>query len=88
MAAPDAFIGNAPGLDSPATKWFAVTPDDNTDLQAKPRALWIGGAGNVAINNGSQTVTLQSVPAGTLLPLRPDRVMATGTTASGIVALY
>lgn len=88
MPATDAFTSYGNGLDTPATRWFAVTPNDSTDLAAKPRAVWVGGAGNIAISNGSETVTLAGVPAGTLLPIRPDRVMATNTTATSIVALY
>lgn len=89
MPATDAFNTYCNGLDTPATRWFAITPNDSTDLAAKPRALYVGGAGNVAISNGTDaSVTLVAVPAGSLLPLRPDRVLATGTTATSIVGLY
>jgi hypothetical protein len=88
MSATDTFTSYGNGLDTPATNWFAITPADGTDLAAKPRAIYVGGAGNLAISNGIQTATLVAVPAGSLLPIRPDRVLSTGTTATNIVGLY
>ena len=66
---------------------FAVTPDNDTDLVQLPQALWIGGTGNIAVTLPSGNVSLLAVPAGTLLPVRASRVLATGTTATSIVAL-
>jgi hypothetical protein len=65
----------------------AVTPSDATTFPAT-RALWVGGAGAVAVvfADGS-SATLSGVPAGTLLPLAVTKVMATGTTATLIVSL-
>ncbi len=37
---------------------------------------------------GGGTVTLAGVPGGALLPLRPRRVRASGTSATQIVALW
>jgi hypothetical protein len=68
---------------------FAVVPDDNVELVQIPRALWIGGAGNVVLRFADDTaeVTLTGVPAGTLLSVQVKLVKATGTTATGIVAM-
>lgn len=69
----------------------AVTPSDTTILKFK--ALYIGGAGNVAIkhNSGDTAVTFTSVPAGTILPIQTGEdgglVMSTNTTATNIVAM-
>ena len=66
----------------------AVTPSDTTLINC--RALWVGGAGAVAIATQTGTaVTLSAVPAGTLIPIALDqgRVMSTNTTATLIVAL-
>ena len=67
----------------------AVTPSDTTLVNC--RALWIGGAGNLAIaaTGVSTAVTLTGVAAGTIVPVALDsgRVMATNTTATLIVAL-
>lgn len=73
-------------LDS-ATDAYAVTPNNDADLADVPRALWVGGGGNISLVMASGTVTLEAVPDGTLLPVRPSRVRATGTTATAIVAL-
>lgn len=50
--------------------------------------LYIGSAGAVAVvmADGTQ-VTFAAVPAGTILPIAVREVLATGTTASGIVGL-
>lgn len=72
----------------PYTKAAAVTPNDDTVLTTT-RALYVGGAGAVAVRlaDDSSAVTLAAVPAGTLLPIRASRVLSTGTTATNIVAL-
>lgn len=67
----------------------AVTPSDSTDLTNAAAALWVGGAGAVAvITAGGETVTFSAVAAGTLLPVACSRVKSTGTTATLVVALY
>ena len=83
----DHYDDNAPGLDSPASDAANVTPSDTTDLPVKPRAIYVNGAGDMAVVMNGATVTL-TVPAGTLLPIRPVRILETGTTATGIVALW
>lgn len=85
----DSFSAYAEGLDSPASNAAAVTTSDTTDLDNTTRYLYVGGAGNLSlIFKGGQTVTLNSVPAGTMLHVRVTRVRATGTTATNIVALW
>lgn len=69
----------------------AVTPADGADLARKPTAaLYVGGAGAMVVTMaGGGDVTLSGIAAGTLLRgLAVDRVKATGTTATLIVALY
>lgn len=74
--------------DSCAQNAFAVTPSDSTDLAAPARALYVGGSGNVKINDsGNGAVTFYGVAAGSILPVMARRVYATGTTATNIVAL-
>ncbi len=67
----------------------AVTASDATTYNPT-RALWVGGAGNVAVQFSSQdsAVTIVGVPAGTLLPVSVTKVMSTNTTATSIVALW
>ena len=65
-----------------------VTPSDTTLINC--RAIFIGGAGNITISkDGSSTGVLFAVIAGQILPVMLDqgRIMSTGTTATGIVAL-
>lgn len=65
-----------------------VTPSDTTLINC--RAIFIGGAGNLTISkDGSSTGVLFAVTAGQILPVMLDqgRIMSTGTTATGIVAL-
>lgn len=76
---------------SPASLAIAVTPNDSADLpNSICRSLWVGGAGNVALVSGRNhtSVTFTNVPAGSVLPCNALRVLATGTTATAIIALY
>lgn len=76
------------GIDGPARHAAAVTPDDAADLPNAARGLWVGGAGNVdLITTGGETVAIDGVPAGTILPICTARVLET-TTATLIVALW
>lgn len=75
----------------PATysSFAAVTPSDSTAVTC--RAIWVGGAGNIALSTSStaSAVTIEGVAAGTVLPIALDggRIMSTSTTATKIVAL-
>jgi|DEB0MinimDraft_10_1074344.scaffolds.fasta_scaffold02223_8 hypothetical protein len=75
-------------LDGPATGIASVTPHDTNDLAQASRAIYVGGAGDVAVEmvDGS-SATLVGVTAGFLLPIRVNKVLATGTTATNIVSL-
>lgn len=66
---------------------FAITPSDTTRLRAV--ALYIGGAGNVAVEmeGNANVVTFSGALVGTFLPITVTRVLATGTTATNIVGL-
>ena len=49
----------------------------------------MGAAGDVAVRMaGGGLVTFANLQAGSLVPLRIVRVMATGTTASALVGLW
>lgn len=76
--------------DRGASRLVAVTPSDSANLAEVSRALWVGGAGNIAIlaDEDSVAVLISGVPAGTVLPIRARRVNSTNTTATLIVALY
>lgn len=72
----------------------AVTPNDGADLAIKPtRALYNGNAAvcNIAVrmaDDGVTATTYLSVQPGAFMPIQVNRVMATNTTCTGIVAIY
>lgn len=77
--------------DQGARRLRAVTASDTAELPGGVcRALWIGGAGNVAVisENDTSAVTLVGCAAGQVVPVRARQVMSTNTTATSIVALY
>ncbi|OQP84641.1 hypothetical protein BTR14_18620 [Rhizobium rhizosphaerae] len=85
---PDRFNAHAPSMTGPATRGFAITPSDSAALPEITRAVYVGVSGALALRlSEGQTVTLANVPAGSILPLRADLVLATGTTAGGLVGL-
>lgn len=71
----------------PARTWAAVTPSGTTHL-GNVRSLYVGGAGDVVAEDVDGTTATFTCAAGTYLFIEAKRVLATGTTATGIVALY
>jgi hypothetical protein len=65
----------------------AVTPNDTTDIGTVSRGLYVGVAGNLAVNMSGSGPIVIAVQAG-FHPLSVSRVLATGTTATGIVAVW
>lgn len=86
----DNFSNFNDGLATPAKHAAAVTPSDTTDLTTAARSLYIGGAGNVTLDTvgGETSVLFAGLTAGSVLPVRAQRVRATGTTATNLVALW
>lgn len=87
----DEKFNRAAELDSPAWSAAAVSPNDSTDLSRVPtRGLYIGGAGDVEVNmaGAGSAIVFAGVLAGTILPIRVDRVLNGNTDATNIVALY
>lgn len=78
----DAFSTYAITLESPAIRHSAITPDDSADLARRPRALRVESGGTLVLRDAAGTDLSYTVFAGEILPLRPVRVLATGTTAS------
>lgn len=77
----------------PANDAVAVTPSDVTVIPVT-RALYIGTGGTLVVHmagNGAgpqaATATFTNVAAG-IFPIQVDQVLSTGTTATGILALY
>jgi len=85
----DKFSDYPTSLTAPARDAANVSPNDSVDLTVLPRALYVGQTGNVSARLiGGQTVVLENVQGGTVLPVRAAGINATGTTATGIVALW
>lgn len=84
----DIFSSYTSSLQSPASHIFEVTPNDTEDLLVASRALNVATEGIVRVTTiGGDTASV-AVVAGVPFPIRCTRVWATGTTATGIVALY
>ena len=72
---------------SPARKFAPITPAD-TALAVIPKALYIGGAGNLVVYEADGTTAVTFVvQSGAVLPVRVSQVRA-ATTATGIIGLY
>lgn len=88
MAATDEFSTNSAGLDSPPSKFAAITPNDTTDLAFVTRCIHVGVGGDIAIIGAGDTasVVLKNLQSGQVVSGRFSRVLATGTTATNLVA--
>ena len=88
MANPD-FPGRAASPIGPARALVAVTPNDAADLpNGLTRSFFVGEAGLVAVIDAAGNTAVLSSAAHQYHPVQIRRVLATGTTAAGIVALY
>ena len=84
----DIFEDRSSGLESPGANAAQVAPSDSIDLATASRALYVGGPGDLTITLvGGDTITLKNLAAG-WVPLRTQRVHASGTTAADIVAVW
>lgn len=74
------------------TQYEPVTKSDDAEdnFNDLTRAIWVGGAGDVALipRAGADPVILTNVPAGTLLPIACIRLHSTGTDATDVVAFF
>lgn len=84
MPTPDNFENYASGLESPIERIVEVTPHDTNDLAFQPRAIRVNVAGLVALEDQYGNSVIIEVAAGLWDPTRPVKILATGTTATGI----
>lgn len=87
----DNYVGDA--LIAQARSAFAITKSDDTNYltgasQVVPKALYIGTTGDLTVQlvGDAGTVVFKAVPAGSVLPIRVQRVLA-ATTAADILGL-
>ncbi len=71
---------------------FSITPSDATVFSQATRAIYVANTGNLTVmltdkNDSNNIVSFLAVPAGTILPIRAQRVYA-NSTATGLVGLY
>ncbi|MDV4166759.1 hypothetical protein [Rhodovulum sp. FJ3] len=83
----DPFNNRATSLSGPARDILPVTPSDTTDLSAVAVALYVETGGTVSFVAASGDTRTVTVGDFYILPVGARRVLATGTTASGIHAL-
>lgn len=74
----------------PAINAQAITTSDSTTYNPAIRALYVGGAGNVAITTSQgDVVTLTAVPVGAVIDWALiTKVMLTNTTATLMVGFW
>ena len=83
------FIGANGSLS--ATGGYNITPSDTTLLAPVTRALSWAGAGDLVvqyIDGINHTIPSGALATGIMHPLQVRRVLATGTTATGIVGFF
>jgi len=84
----DKFANNQSSLDSTGEYHFLITPADGSDLGTIPRAIYCGTAGNLVLRDKGGTDCTYAVLAGQYVMFRAYRVLATGTTATGLIGIY
>ncbi len=85
----DKFSDYPTSLTAPARDATAISPSDTIDLTVLPRAVYVGLTGHVSVRMpGGQVIVFQNAQAGSFLPIRAQGINATGTTATGLVALW
>lgn len=73
---------------NPALKAVSVTPNDSTTI-LETSCLYVGTGGDVKVTMScGLDVTFPNVQDGTFMPIKVQKVFATGTAASDIVAMY
>lgn len=77
------------GATTAAVEFFSIVPHDTNELAQVPRAIFVGGAGDLAVQGqlDDETVIFKGLAAGQTLVIAPARVLDTGTTATDLVAL-
>jgi len=81
------FENRVPSLSGPARDIQPVTPNDTTDLPVVATALYVEIGGDLTLVTVAGEQRVVAVADYALLPVGVRRVLATGTTATGIHAL-
>lgn len=86
MATEDKYKKVITGTEAPGFRHFSITPGTG-DLTALPRALYVGTAGDLVVED-SDGVSVTYVGISGFVPMRAAKVLSTGTTATDIVGIY
>lgn len=78
----DRYASSAEARSDFGYRHLAVTPSDGTDLSEMPKAVYCKGAGTVVVRDSAGTDLPYDMAAGQCLPIRPVRILATGTTGT------
>ena len=80
------FSNRVPSLNGPASDMAPVTPSDVTDLPQVAVALYVETGGTLAFTSITGDTRTVAVGDFAILPVGALRVLATGTTATGVHA--
>ena len=71
----------------PVNSFKAITPSDTVDLDYRTAGIYCGASGDVVLMGDDGIQATFTVATGVILPVyNIKRVMATGTTATNLVA--
>ena len=76
----DEFATFTKGLTSPATRHFAIIPDDTADLPILPRVIYCQSEGTLVVRDSDGVALSYAMTAGDRIDFRGVRVMETGTS--------
>lgn len=71
----------------PADYGFAITPSDSEDLAIATRSVYAAGGGVIKWHNMGGAEQHTTVADGERVPIKARRILATGTTATGLEGL-
>lgn len=85
----DVFKNHTSSLTAPARSAVSVVPADDQPFAQTARAVYVGTGGDLAVEMADgDRVVFVGVPSGTMLPVRITQVLATGTSAGDVLALW
>ncbi|MDZ7588222.1 MAG: hypothetical protein U5J78_03345 [Parasphingorhabdus sp.] len=85
---PDTFSQYGDSPTAPARRAFAIAPHATNEIDPLPKAIIVGGDGNIALRAVDSTADVTiAVKAGQVLPVRAQYIRVAGTTATGLVGL-
>lgn len=74
-------------INLPALEWAAITPSDTAKISPVPRSLYVTVSGNLVMKGADDVSGTFPVTVGQTLACSPNKIMATGTTAT-VIALW